>query len=293
MKSTAITDQITYVEPESMKGFSACAGVVIKGSKTLFIDVGLVDETEAFIRSEKPSSAIVTHYHIDHAAWLHQAKAVGGIDLYAPESEIACLDGWEGFLAHTAGPLGKRDFWQSWIKSNTEFRPIEGLKPYTADYLPFADIGVDMEVIPTPGHSPGHSSFYFPGEQVLFCGDLGADRFGPWYGWPDCDLQEFVNSLLRIKELPIKLLLTSHGGVIEEGIDDVWNRCIDQIKAREEKVRQALDQGLSRVETINAGIFYDNPQAIKGSIGEVALMMEGGTYDQHYRFLQNGGLKFG
>nr|NJM03564.1 MBL fold metallo-hydrolase [Desulfobacula sp.] len=36
-----------------------------------------------------------------------------------------------------------------------------------------------MVVLETPGHSPAHSSFYFPDEKILFSGDLGLDRFGP------------------------------------------------------------------------------------------------------------------
>jgi glyoxylase-like metal-dependent hydrolase (beta-lactamase superfamily II) len=70
-----------------------------------------------------------------------------------------------------------------------------------------------LQVIWTPGHSPGHICLYQEERRVLFSGDHILEHISPNIGWqPDHDaLGEFLSSLDRIAALHVDLVLPSHG----------------------------------------------------------------------------------
>jgi glyoxylase-like metal-dependent hydrolase (beta-lactamase superfamily II) len=71
---------------------------------------------------------------------------------------------------------------------------------------------LDVTVIHTPGHAPGHVSYYFPGENLLIGGDLIIGGSVGRTDLPDSDHAALEASIRRIMELPPKTrLLGGHG----------------------------------------------------------------------------------
>jgi len=70
-----------------------------------------------------------------------------------------------------------------------------------------------LEVVWTPGHSPGHVCLYDRERRVLISGDHILQHISPNIGWhPGHDaLGEFLSSLDRIAGLDVDLILPSHG----------------------------------------------------------------------------------
>ncbi|HVN06294.1 MAG TPA: MBL fold metallo-hydrolase [Bryobacteraceae bacterium] len=70
-----------------------------------------------------------------------------------------------------------------------------------------------LEVIWTPGHSPGHVCLYDRERRVLLSGDHMLEHISPNIGWqPGRDaLGEFLGSLDQIAALDIDLILPAHG----------------------------------------------------------------------------------
>ena len=70
-----------------------------------------------------------------------------------------------------------------------------------------------LEVIWTPGHSPGHVCLYDRERRVLISGDHILEHISPNIGWqPGHDaLGEFLSSLDNIAALDIDVILPSHG----------------------------------------------------------------------------------
>lgn len=66
-----------------------------------------------------------------------------------------------------------------------------------------------LEVIHTPGHSPGHCCFYEPERKYLYSGDLiysgCLDAF-----YPTTNPQQFYQSVKRIQSLDVKRVLPGH-----------------------------------------------------------------------------------
>ena len=70
-----------------------------------------------------------------------------------------------------------------------------------------------LEVIWTPGHSPGHLCLYDRQRRLLFSGDHILEHISPNIGWqPEDDpLGAYLQSLRTIAELDIDVILPSHG----------------------------------------------------------------------------------
>ncbi len=62
--------------------------------------------------------------------------------------------------------------------------------------------GLKVEVIHTPGHSPGHVVYYFPDEKLLIGGDLIICGAVGRTDFPDCDETALWRSIRRILQLP-------------------------------------------------------------------------------------------
>ena len=71
---------------------------------------------------------------------------------------------------------------------------------------------IQVTVIHTPGHSPGHVVYYFPGEKMLVGGDMIIGGSIGRTDLPDSDHRDMTASLRKIMKLPPDTrLLPGHG----------------------------------------------------------------------------------
>ena len=66
-----------------------------------------------------------------------------------------------------------------------------------------------IQVVHTPGHSPGHCCFYEPGRNYLFSGDL-IYKGCLYASYPTTDPQLFYHSVKRVQEYIISRILPGH-----------------------------------------------------------------------------------
>jgi hydroxyacylglutathione hydrolase len=99
---------------------------------------------------------LLTHTHFDHVGAVAPVAKATGAPVYCPELEVPVLQDimayvpWPGF-----GPF------ESWDPEHT----VKG-----GERLELAGFAID--VVFTPGHSPGHVTYAIEDEQVLFAGDV-------------------------------------------------------------------------------------------------------------------------
>ncbi|MGZ5320077.1 MAG: MBL fold metallo-hydrolase [Solirubrobacterales bacterium] len=103
----------------------------------------------------KVEAILLTHTHFDHIGAVAPVAEATGAPVWVPKIEAPVL----------ADPM-------AWTPPG--FGPFEG---YEADHtlkggekLELA--GFEIDVIHTPGHSPGHVTFSIPDEQAIFSGDV-------------------------------------------------------------------------------------------------------------------------
>ena len=91
---------------------------------------------------------------------------------------------------------------------------IPPVKPdaHVADNQKLRIESLEVVVMHTPGHSPGHVAYYFPGEGVLVGGDLIIGGSIGRTDLPDSDHQAMEASIRRVMSLPAATrLLGGHG----------------------------------------------------------------------------------
>jgi hydroxyacylglutathione hydrolase len=99
---------------------------------------------------------LLTHCHFDHVGAVAPVAKATGAPVYCPEIEVPILQDimayvpWPGF-----GPFESHD---------PEHTVAGGERLQLA--------GFDIDVLFTPGHSPGHVTYAFDGENALFSGDV-------------------------------------------------------------------------------------------------------------------------
>jgi glyoxylase-like metal-dependent hydrolase (beta-lactamase superfamily II) len=291
MRRIHICDGITYLEPDSMRSFQACAGLLLKdGTTTALVDANMGPaETLSLLAETGPDLAILTHYHIDHSAWASTVAEHTAAEIWAPETEVGLLSDSAPLHAAEARAHGIGGEWETFMADVVGYAPVPSAEGY-AWGTAFSMGGLRLEALDARGHSPGHTAFYLPEQQIFFCGDMGIDRFGPWYGWPNSDLISLVGSLLRMRGLPLKLLLTSHGGMVHADFEALWTEAIAKVLRREARLQLDLEAGRSRDEVVEKGIFFTGKQGAPLPMRRFLYMWDNIMYDHHLAVLEQEGL---
>ena len=127
--------------------------------RLLVVDPG--EEPERILAAIAASGAgaeaiLLTHCHFDHIGAVAPVAAATGAPVYCPEIEAPVLADimsfvpWEGF-----GPYESYDADE--LLRGGELLELAGLQ---------------LDVIFTPGHSPGHVTYSVRGEEAIFSGDV-------------------------------------------------------------------------------------------------------------------------
>jgi hydroxyacylglutathione hydrolase len=129
--------------------------IVDGGERAVVIDPG--DEGDRLIEAlDTPVEAILlTHTHFDHVGAVAQLARHTGAPVYCPRIEVPVLKDINSYVFPGYGPYEPYD-------------PEETLDG--GERLSLA--GLDLDVIFTPGHSPGHMSFSLAEHRLLFDGDV-------------------------------------------------------------------------------------------------------------------------
>jgi hydroxyacylglutathione hydrolase len=126
--------------------------------KALVIDPG--DEADRLIAAVGDlgltvEAILLTHTHFDHVGAVAPLARHTKAPVHCPELEVPVLQDINSYVFPGFGPFETYD-------------PEETLAG--GDHLSLA--GLDIDVIFTPGHSPGHVSFSIPEHEALLSGDV-------------------------------------------------------------------------------------------------------------------------
>jgi glyoxylase-like metal-dependent hydrolase (beta-lactamase superfamily II) len=91
-----------------------------------------------------------------------------------------------------------------------------------------------FKVLTTPGHAPGHTSFYEPNSKFLLSGDLIGEKGTAWYSPSSGGAIGYLSSLDKVEKLQVNLIYPSHGNKfsnVQERITEIRNKILikDQI----------------------------------------------------------------
>lgn len=148
---------------------------------------------------------LITHSHVDHVACLREYVDRSGAEVHVHEDEWSYLHEREGELARSADALDLSE----------EFYDVDVELVEHGDVV---DVGVDVEVVHTPGHTPGSLCYYVESEGALFTGDTVFGNGAPGDAVDDAALEE---SIRRLSELDVDAIYPGH---MEPAFDDIERR---------------------------------------------------------------------
>jgi len=158
---------------------------------------------------------LLTHQDIDHTGAAAAIIEASGAQVLIHQAGASYVDGRKRPIK-----LGNRDI--KWTPFPIDRELSDGAR------LPFR--GGELEIIHTPGHTPGHISIYDEHNRALLAGDALVAADGELYGpreevTPDMD--QAIASVNKLGDYAIERVLCYHGGLV-----DVDSRKIRELGAK-------------------------------------------------------------
>jgi glyoxylase-like metal-dependent hydrolase (beta-lactamase superfamily II) len=273
-------------------------------------DVLLEKLTDLKISPKDISTIIITHIHADHFGLAGKIKQIN------PQT-ILLMHQWEASIIEPryikSSDLKKRMILMlkshgvppvdSAILESAYLPSLSSFKVACPDRLLYGGEVIstglfDLEIIWTPGHSPGHICLYEPVNRLLFSGDHVLSSITPNISYTvhsgDNPLGTYLYALNKIRNYPTSNVLPGHGSLIA----DLPNR-IDQIfehhLKRKTEILNAIEKEAHNAWEISSQVTWDIPlewedfppmymhSAVSETIAHLELLRCEGKVDRIYK----------
>jgi len=169
---------------------------------------------ELGVHSRNLRMILITHAHLDHVGALAAVKGATEARVLASVHEKDHIEGQRLLCSMPREGLGGKVFkciLYMMEKFISKYEPVQLYSAYREEDGTGNVEGV--EIISTPGHSPGSLSFYFPAKKAVFVGDALTGTPAP--GLPlraGCsDYARALRSVKRLAQLDADVCLFGHG----------------------------------------------------------------------------------
>ncbi len=231
-----IDRNIKLVNVPKQGNFPYCTCVLIDDQIRVLLDSSCGPDLAAKLRDQGVDILINTHFHLDHTLntgdlgpvpiWCHglDAPAIRSVDVY-----------WQmyGFHLYDCEELGRLLVDAYHLEDRSVQRELKD-----EEILDFGQ--VKLRVIHTPGHTPGHCSFFEEEKEILFSADIELSAVGPWYAHHCSDVDDYLDSIQKCMDLRPRLVIGGHNGVVEGDLKVKFLACRDRILRKEEKILKSL-----------------------------------------------------
>jgi glyoxylase-like metal-dependent hydrolase (beta-lactamase superfamily II) len=253
--------------------------ILIDDDIRTIIDPACDEEKLLAVHRERPIEVIInSHGHEDHI--LYNSRFPDA-KLWVHELDADAFRDFKGLVSqfYHSDEIDEKAMsqWEAFFTDVVKYQPREPDRLLEDEEV--LDFGqTRVKVLHTPGHSPGHLSFHFLEERVLFLADLDLVKFGPYYGDRASSIDDTINSLNRLAEIDVDVYLVSHGKEpILEGDPVHIQRYLDVLYKREEKLLEFITSGPKSIADVVAhGIIYGGHTLSSGawdlSMSEESMM---------------------
>jgi glyoxylase-like metal-dependent hydrolase (beta-lactamase superfamily II) len=164
---------------------------------------------------------VLTHAHRSHLGGLATLKRLSGANVYSHEWEADIIAGERAAQPVTIVPMRPLSIY--WRVYYLQFGAALGRGKHppcpVGSTLKDGDMVGPVQVLHTPGHTPGHLAFWWPERRILFAGDAIATYPVFEAGWPAFNLNptQQRTSIRRMGDLEVEVVAVGHGDPITGG----------------------------------------------------------------------------
>ena len=252
---------IRFIPGENHGKYPFCHSLYLEGAGILIDPASDRNRLKRLHRESGIREVWLSHWHEDHFMHLDLFEDIPFLISRQDAPQLADV---ELFLdGYGIDSKEHRQVWREIVTSQFHFQPR---KP--AAYLQGGQQirlkELTIDIIHTPGHTPGHMCFFFQEPGVLFMGDYDLTPFGPWYGDKSSSIPETISSIKRLQEVPADIWLTCHEtGIFEEDPGKLWDQYLAVIDYRESRLLDYLDKPRTMADIVDEWIVYQRPREPK------------------------------
>jgi glyoxylase-like metal-dependent hydrolase (beta-lactamase superfamily II) len=127
----------------------------------------------------------------------------------------------------------------------------------------------------------------FVEEKAVYLADIDLTRFGPWYGNKSSSIDDFLDSIERLKGVDADTWYTSHGdGIIHGDIRGRLDAYASVIMDRESRLLDLLGEPRTMKEIVDRAVIFGKPWEPP----EMFEFFEGTMIEKHLARLERAGL---
>jgi len=254
-----IAPSVYLVGGERRGQFPFSHSILIRDDVTALIDTGSgIGRLQQLKEVYLPDMVINSHAHPDHIAgnWLFP-----GLPLLVPRQSFDYCGRIREMSQRFTGSKVMAQKWRKYIREATGFRDSLPTDHYEEGHR-FRFGSVELLALHCPGHTPDSYCFLEPRLNILFSFDIDLSPFGPWYGHPDSDIDRFEASIRRVRDLKPRVVVSSHIGIISDGVEERFQAYLDKFAQREARILEFLSQARRLEDMVDRPLIYhDFPYA--------------------------------
>jgi glyoxylase-like metal-dependent hydrolase (beta-lactamase superfamily II) len=198
-----VTDNVYALD--STKGNYA---YVILGEETVLVDTGRPGQGKGILNDLKSMNVdpqdvkhiLITHHDVDHVGNIAFLQQATGAKVWASEKDIPYIYGGKN-----------REGIKRLVSFIMRVKKPKNINPYPEDQK----IG-GIEIIPTPGHTPGHVCLLY--KNILFAGDLvrtSKGRLSPMASFMNWNTSMSKESIKKVADYNFEWICPAHGEPVE------------------------------------------------------------------------------
>jgi glyoxylase-like metal-dependent hydrolase (beta-lactamase superfamily II) len=234
---------------------------LIDAPKRALIDTGTSSVPQASILPAlaelgwQPSELRVivnTHMHIDHAGGNAELQEVSGAGIHMHHADYALADREKHLDKYLRDEVRLMGTEHTLPEREAFMRQLLGREwgiERALDDGDEIDLGGDvrLQVVHTPGHTPGSSSYFWESEGLLFSGDAVGGRGSRANGYPlYFSAHDYAASIRRVLDMPVQVMAQAHRYR--------WSApSADAVRSGAE-VRRTLEESLAIHDAIDAAV---------------------------------------
>ncbi|MGI6549851.1 MAG: MBL fold metallo-hydrolase [Syntrophomonadales bacterium] len=255
-----LSENVWLVDPPN-RNFPHSTSIFIKDEVNGLIDSATSEADFNFLKDQGIDILLGSHGHVDHAL---RNSEYPDARLLLNEKDHGYVASRDSFLKMLGSDIfGAENFNNMKIdRMGYRFRPADGMH-FDGQRISFGK--TEVEVMHLPGHTPGHTGFVFPREGFVFTADIDLEPFGPWYGNMKSSVDEFLNSLERLRRMGPDYIITGHAPEpFTSGIPKLLDSYRDVIFQRDKEIIRHLWSGKNTISEIaeEQPIFQGHPKRI-------------------------------